>query len=161
MVREGSVIGDNVIFGTSTELEGNLKLGDFVFTYNNVHLCQTSVVGDFVWLFPYVVLINDPHPPSVGDKGPTVGDYSVLCTRSTVLPGVHIGRDAFIGSNTAVNRDVPDMTIAIGDPMTLRGSVERIRMKETRKPAYPWRRHFFRNYPPHIVDQWKREFPDG
>jgi acetyltransferase-like isoleucine patch superfamily enzyme len=140
-------------------------VGDFVFIYNKVHLCQGAKIGNFVWIFPYCIFTNDPHPPSLGDCGPTVGDYAVLGTRITVLPGRQIGRDAFVGSHTLVNRDVPDLTIAAGNPMSLKGSVDRIKLMGTMKPAYPWRRHYHSRpdhvrFPADIVQRWREEFPE-
>lgn len=166
VIREKSQIGNNCIFGTSTEAEGYFTVGDFVFIYNNVHLCQGSSIGSFVWIFPYCIFTNDPHPPSIGDMGPTIADYAILATRITVLPGCQIGRDAFVGSHTLVNRNVPDLTIAAGNPMSLKGSVDRIRLTGTNKAAYPWRRHYHSRpdhirFPTEIIQQWKEEFPDG
>lgn len=161
MILGRSKIGNNVVFGTSTELEGNLTVGDFVITYNNVHLCHYSTTGDFVWIFPFTTLTNDPTPPSVGDMGPVIEDYAVICTNTTLLPGVRVGRDALIGAHTAVNRDVPELALAIGSPMVIKGKADRIKLRDSGKPAYPWRRHFHDRYPDEIVRGWKKEFPDG
>ena len=34
---------------------------------------------------------------------------------------------------------------------------DRIKLRETGKPAYPWRRHYHSRYPPEIVQKWKEE----
>lgn len=161
MILKKSKIGHNVIFGTSTELEGNLTVGDYVTTFNNVHLGHYSITGDFVWIFPFTTYTNDPTPPSVGDMAPIVEDFAVICTNTTLLPGVRVGKDALIGAHTLVNRDVPEMALAIGSPMVIKGQVDRIKLRQNGKPAYPWRRHFQGRFPPEVIKKWNEEFPDG
>ena len=38
-----------------------------------------------LWIFPYVVLTNDPHPPSDMMHGVTVNDFVAIATLSVVL----------------------------------------------------------------------------
>jgi len=64
-VREKTEAGENFQLGTLSDIQGHCKIGNFVRTHSNVHIGQHSEVGDYVWIFPYVVLTNDPHPPSM------------------------------------------------------------------------------------------------
>jgi len=34
----------------------------------------------------------------------------------TILPGVHIGKNVVIGAGSVVTKDIPDDTIAVGNP---------------------------------------------
>jgi len=39
-----------------------------------------------------------------------------LLTLPTILPGVHIGKNVVIGAGSVVTKDIPDDTIAVGNP---------------------------------------------
>lgn len=160
-VREGIVAGEDLQIGTLSDLQGHCSIGNHVRLHSNVHIGQRSVIGNFVWIFPYVVLTNDPHPPSEILQGVTVDDFAIIATMSTVLPGKHIGQGALIGAMSLVREDVPADTICVGVPGRNIGSTDRIKFKDSGKPVYPWRRHFQRGYPAEITDTWRKEFPDG
>lgn len=154
-VRENTRAGHNLQIGTLCDIQGDCTIGDYVRFHSNVHIGKCSVIEDFVWIFPYVVLTNDPHPPSNVLKGVTLRRFSVVATMSTVLPGVEVGEGALIGACTNVTRDVAPQRIVSGNPGEDRGSTERIRLKDgTNRPAYPWNTHFTRGYPPEVVAAW-------
>lgn len=157
-MREGLTIGRDFQVGTLADLQGDATFGDHVRLHSNVHCGKLSEIGDFVWIFPYVVLTNDPHPPSDGfHEGAVIEPYAVVATSSVVLPGVRIGEGAFVGAHTLVRADVPPDTICVGVPGKNRGPTSAILLKDGSGPAYPWRRHFERGYPPEVVARWRGE----
>ncbi|RME28437.1 MAG: N-acetyltransferase [Candidatus Zixiibacteriota bacterium] len=160
-IREGTFAGDSFQAGTLSDIQGHCSIGNHVRLHSNVHVGQHSKIGNFVWIFPYVVLTNDPHPPSETQEGCTIEDYAVVATMSTVLPGRRIGAGALVGAMSLVREDVPEDTICVGVPGKNVGHTSKIRFRKTGKPVYPWRRHFHRGYPAEIVESWKVEFPDG
>lgn len=160
-IREGTFAGEDLQVGTLSDIQGHCSIGDHVRLHSNVHIGQHSRVGSFVWIFPYVVITNDPHPPSEVMEGCIVEDFSVVATMSTILPGKRVGRGALVGAMTLVREDVPDDTICVGVPGKNVASTSKIRFKESGKLVYPWRRHFHRGYPEAVVNSWKAEFPDG
>lgn len=154
-VREGTVAGINLQIGTLGDIQGNCMIGNYVRFHSNVHIGQLSKIGDFVWIFPYVVLTNDPHPPSECLIGCTVEDYAAIATMSVVLPGVKIGKGALVGAHTLVNRDVPQDVVVSGSPAQIICETSKIKMKDgTDRKAYPWISHFHRGYPEHVVEKW-------
>lgn len=46
----------------------------------------------------------------------TVGKNCFIGCRSIILPNVHIGNNCIIGAGSLVNRDIPDNTVAAGNP---------------------------------------------
>lgn len=158
IVREGTIAGEDLQIGSLSDIQGHCTIGDHVRLHSNVHVGQRTRIGDFVWLFPYVVLTNDPHPPSYEMQGCQVGEFAVLATKVVVLPGKRIGRDALVGAMTLVRDDVPGAMICIGTPGRLIGSISRVRFKGDGSPVYPWRRHFHRGYPDDVVSGWRKEF---
>jgi acetyltransferase-like isoleucine patch superfamily enzyme len=158
-VREGTEAGVNLQIGTLGDIQGTCRIGDYVRFHSNVHVGQHSTVGNFVWIFPYVVLTNDPHPPSEVMRGVTLEDYVAVATMSLVLPGVRIGRGALVGAHSSVSRDVDADTVVAGAPAKPVCHTADIKLRDgSGLPAYPWRRHFHRGYPDTVVEQWLAEF---
>ena len=162
LIRERTTVGKNLQIGSLGDIEGHCHIGDYVRFHSNVHICQKSQVGNFVWIFPYVVLTNDPHPPSDVMIGVTIEDYVAVATMSVVLPGITIGTGSLVGAHSSVTKDVDPHSVVVGNPAKYRCGTERIRLRDgSGKQAYPWRRHFVRGYPVEVVEDWKAEFPMG
>lgn len=158
-VREKTEAGCKLQIGTLSDIQGHCRIGNYVRLHSNVHIGQRSLIEDFVWLFPYVVLTNDPHPPSELLEGVTLRRFSVIATMSVLLPGVTVGEGALVGASSLVSRNVPANTVAAGVPAKNRGLTRSVNMRDgSNRPAYPWRRHFHRGYPQEIVRQWAAEF---
>lgn len=146
-VREKAKIGDDVSIGTLSDIQGNCKIGNYVRMHSNVHIGQLSVIDDFVWIFPYVVLTNDPTPPSENFVGVHVCKFAIIATNSIIMPGIKIGQDALIGAGAIVTKNVDEYAVAVGNPAKLISDVRRIKNKITGEMAYPWRHHFSRAMP--------------
>lgn len=158
-IREGSQIGNDVKIGTLSDIQGNCTIGNHTRLHSNVHVGQLSQIGNFVWIFPYVVLTNDPHPPSDGmHVGAILEDYCSIATMSVVFPGVTIGRGALVGASSLVTKDVRPDAVVAGIPAADRGDASKILLTDGSGPAYPWRRHFHRGYPDEVVAEWREEF---
>lgn len=160
-LREGIDAGPDFRIGTLCDLQGDATFGRHVRLHSNVHIGRGSTVEEFVWIFPYVVLTNDPHPPSDGfHVGATIERYAVVATSSVVLPGVRVGEGSLVAAHALVREDVPPGAICAGVPGKVRGSVENIPLSDGSGAAYPWRRHFHRGYPEDVVQGWMAEFAE-
>lgn len=156
-VREMTRAGRGFQIGTLGDIQGHCEIGEYVKFHSNVHVGQHTSIGDYVWVFPYVVFTNDPHPPSNVMQGVTVKSFAAIATMSTILPGVTIGEGALIGACSAVTKDVGDHRIAVGNPASDRGETSKIKLKDgSGRSAYPWKYHFNRGYPEEAV---KPTFP--
>lgn len=146
-IREKAMIGNNVSVGTLSDIQGNCRIGNYVRLHSNVHIGQLSVVDDFVWIFPYVVLTNDPTPPSENFVGVHVHSFAIIATGSIVMPGLDIGQDCLVGAGAIVTKSVDPYAVAVGNPAKVISDVRKIRNKITGEPVYPWRENFS-NYMP-------------
>ncbi len=161
-VREKTQAGRNLQIGTLSDIQGHCEFGDYVRLHSNVHIGMHSRIGNFVWIFPYVVLTNDPHPPSELRLGVVVEDFAAIATMSVVLPGVRVGEGALVGAHASVNRDVAANTVVAGSPAKFVCDTDQVKLKDgSGLPAYPWRRHFTRGYPQEHVERWLSEFGQG
>jgi len=92
--------------------------------------------------------------------GVEIGDYSVIATKSVLLPGIKIGKDSLVGAMSLVRHDVPDETVVIGNPAKNLGSIHHIFNTQPGMEGnqmYPWREHFERGMPWQGIgyQQWK------
>jgi len=158
-VREKTEAGDGLQIGTLGDIQGHCKIGDYVKFHSNVHIGQHSTIGNYVWIFPYVVLTNDPHPPSNVMMGVTVEDFVAIATMSIILPGVTVKSGALVGAHSSVSKNVDADTVVAGSPAKFVCDTSAIKLKDgSGESAYPWRRHFHRGYPEATVAAWVAEF---
>ncbi|NNH00071.1 N-acetyltransferase [Acinetobacter sp. ANC 5414] len=152
-VRELVKAGKNLQIGTLSDLQGHCEIGDYVRFHSNVHIGQHSKIGNFVWIFPYVVLTNDPHPPSNTMLGVTVEDYALIATMSVILPGAVIAEGCLIGAHSSVKGKTEKHSIYVGSPAKNVGPTSRIKLEDG-SDAYPWTKHFKRGYPEDVIKNW-------
>ena len=53
---------------------------------------------------------------SIITKTVKIGDETYIYNNSVILPGTTIGRHCVIGANSVVNSNIPDYSIAVGNP---------------------------------------------
>ncbi|NNH86629.1 N-acetyltransferase [Acinetobacter terrae] len=152
-VRELVKAGKNLQIGTLSDLQGHCEIGDYVRFHSNVHIGQHSKIGNFVWIFPYVVLTNDPHPPSNTMLGVTVEDYALIATMSVILPGAVIAEGCLIGAHSSVKGKTEKHSIYVGSPAKSVGPTSKIKLEDG-SDAYPWTKHFKRGYPEDVIKNW-------
>lgn len=154
-VRENTIAGENLQIGTLCDIQGDCVIGDYVRFHSNVHIGKKSKIGNFVWIFPYVVLTNDPTPPSENLLGVVVEDYVSIATMSVILPGVTIGSGSLVGAHSLVTKSVPPGMVACGNPAINKGPASEIKLRDgSNQPAYPWTKHFHRGYPKEVIKKW-------
>ncbi len=157
-VREKTIAGEAFQIGTLSDIQGHCSIGDYVKFHSNVHIGQHSTIGNYVWIFPYVVLTNDPHPPSDVMMGATIEDYVAIATMSIILPGVTVKSGALVGAHSSVSKTVAPDTVVAGSPAKYICETKSIKRKDgSGASAYPWRYHFHRGYPDSVVFEWLSE----
>ncbi|HBI02022.1 MAG TPA: hypothetical protein PK637_18840 [Flavobacteriales bacterium] len=149
-IRENSIFGDHCKLGTLTDIQGYCTIGSYVWLHSNVHICQGAQIDNFVFIYPFVVLTNDPHPPSNICSGPHVGAYTQIAVSSVLLPDSRIGEHVLIGANSVVGGVVADYSLVIGNPAKFKMDVRSIKSKDKNSSTpfhYPWPNNFKRGMP--------------
>lgn len=161
-VREKTVAGKNLQIGTLSDIQGHCSIGDYVRFHSNVHVGQKSNIGDYVWIFPYAVLTNDPHPPSDTLIGVTIKNFAVIATMSVILPGAVVSEGVLVGAHSCLKGDTHEHTVYAGSPAELICSTSKIKLQDgSDQSAYPWTNHFSRGYPEDVVRKWQKDLVDS
>lgn len=158
-IREGAQIGRNVRVGTLSDIQGHCIIEDYVNMHSNVHIGHKSVIKKYAWIFPYVVLTNDPNPPSESLLGVTLEEFAVVSTGSVLLPGITVGTGALVGAGAIVTKNVDANMVAVGNPAKMICGTEKIRDNVTGEKVYPWQYTFDRGMPWQGIgyDNWKEQ----
>lgn len=121
-IGENSVLGQNVFVGRGVTIGSNVKVE------NNVSLFDGVTLEDDVFCGPSCVFTNVINPrsfvsrrhefrPTLVQKGATIG------ANATIICGHTVGRYALIGAGSVVTKDVPQFTVAYGNPARVAGWV--------------------------------------
>ena len=129
-VGENTEIGDNVRIGSLVHLDSNVTIGENTSVQGNAHISRLSRIGKNVFIGPSVTFTNDPYPPSKRLVGITIGDNVVLGARSVIRAGVTIGKNSVVAMGATVTRDVPEDSVVMGTPATIRYSREEYDKKQ-------------------------------
>lgn len=161
-VREKTTAGDGFQIGTRCEIQGDCEIGSHVRFQSNVFVGKKTRIGNFVWVLPYVVLTNDPTPPSNYLIGCVVEDFASIAAAAVILPGVTVGHHSLVAAHACVTRDVPHHMVVAGVPARVVGEAKSVLRRDgSGEPAYPWTRHFSRGYPASVVTKWGVDSDQG
>lgn len=144
-IRENSVIGECCAVGTLSDIQGNVRIGNHCHLLSNVHIAQTSSLGDFVWMYPFSVMTNDPYPPSNDIEAGSIGSYTQICVHAVILAAVRVGENCLIGANSLVSKHLKDFSMATGCPLKVTDIRDYVVMGKGR--PYPWMKRFERGMP--------------
>jgi acetyltransferase-like isoleucine patch superfamily enzyme len=157
-IRENSVLGEHCQVGSRSDIQGDCVIGKYTKMHSDVHIGKMSDVGNYVWLFPEVLLTNDPTPPSETLMGVKIEDFVVVASKVLVLPGVTIQKDAVIAAGSVVKYDVDVGKVVTGNPAKKICDAKILRLHDNIKiKAYPWRNRFHRGYAESDIQQWLNE----
>jgi len=108
----------------------NIELGEHVFiNFNCVILDGAPVkIGNHTLLGPSVQIYTPQHPmdymqrrePVESAHPVTIGDDCWIGGGAIICPGVTIGNRCIIGAGSVVTKDVPDDSLAVGNPAAVK-----------------------------------------
>ena len=127
-IQSGSKIGKNCVLGQNVNVGNNVSIGNNVKVQNNVSIYEGVTLEDYVFCGPSMVFTNILNPrcryPQVGSKyyiKTLVKEGASLGANCTIVCGITIGRNAFVGAGAVVTKDVPDFALVVGNPARIKG----------------------------------------
>ncbi len=126
--KMGVTFGENVYFvpPLTCEYGTHLKIGSNLFANANCTILDIAqvTIGDNCMFGPNVTLCTAGHPVHPGSRNTgweygkpiVIGSNTWIGTGAIILPGVTVGNGCVIGGGSVVTRDIPDMTVAVGNP---------------------------------------------
>jgi acetyltransferase-like isoleucine patch superfamily enzyme len=113
-------IGNDVKIGSLVHIDYNVKIGENTKIEGNAYIPPLSRIGKNVFIGPAAVLTNDPYPMCDKMIGVTIEDNVVIGARAVIKAGVTIGKNSVVAMGAVVTRNVPEDSVVIGVPATIR-----------------------------------------
>lgn len=137
VIREESHFGERCSFGTLSQSDGYIKVGNDCRFHNNVFIATHTVIEDNVHFYPMSCTTDSLHPPcQKGRQGPHVEKGVVVGAKVLLLPRVRLGQGAVIAGGSVVTHDVePNMVVAGAPARPIKNKAE-VRCHLEDRPAY-------------------------
>jgi acetyltransferase-like isoleucine patch superfamily enzyme len=119
-VGDNTVIGDNVKIGSLAHVDYDVKIGENTKIEGQVYIPPLSRIGKNVFIGPAAVLTNDPYPMCDKMIGVTIEDNVIIGARAVIKAGVTVKKNSVVAMGAVVTRDVPEDSVVIGSPATIR-----------------------------------------
>lgn len=118
-VQRGARIGRDCTLGQGVNIGPGVVIGDRCRIQNHVSVFEGVTLEADVFVGPSATFTNVTRPEPGTSKPP---ELTIVCrgatigANATILPGVTIGENAFVGAGSVVTRDVPPATLVFGNP---------------------------------------------
>ena len=127
-IFKGATIGKNCKIGQNVVVHSTAVLGNNVKIQNNVSLYDGVILEDNVFCGPSCVFTNIFTPRSAFPRNSAefyrktlVKEGASIGANATIVCGVTIGKNAFIGAGSVITRDIGDYELVYGVPAKRQG----------------------------------------
>jgi len=127
-IMKGAQIGRYCRIGQNVVIHSTVKIGNNVKIQNNVSLYDGVILEDFTFCGPSCVFTNITTPRSAYPrntdefyKKTIIKKGSSIGANATIVCGVTIGQNAFIGAGSVVTKDVGNNELVYGVPAKRHG----------------------------------------
>ena len=113
-------IGDNCSIGAYAEISHHVNISDGVRIHSKCFIAEYTQIKKGAWIGPCACITNARYPGFEGAKklikGVIIEEGVIIGANSTILSGIKIGKDSFIGAGAVVTKDVPENEVWVGNP---------------------------------------------
>jgi acetyltransferase-like isoleucine patch superfamily enzyme len=129
-VGDNTEIGDNVSIGSLAHVDYDVKIGENTRIEGQAYIPPLSRIGKNVFIGPAAVLTNDPYPMCDKMIGVTIDDGVIIGARAVIKAGVTVGKNSVVAMGAIVTRDVPENSVVMGSPSSIRYTREEYDKKQ-------------------------------
>lgn len=134
-VREGAVLGKGCVLGKNVYVDRGVSIGNNCRIQNSASIYHGTVIGDNVFIGPGTIFTNHKIPRAINKQllPITAADWNVgkieigegvsFGAGCIIIPNVIIGQYAIIGAGSLVTKDIPQFSLAYGNPARVVGAV--------------------------------------
>lgn len=120
-ISAGAKVGNKCSFGQNVFIGNKVIIGSNVKIQNNVSIYDNVIIEDDVFCGPSMVFTNVYNPRSAINRkseyrSTIVKKGATLGANCTIICGITIGSNAFIGAGSVINRNVPNYALMVGVP---------------------------------------------
>ncbi len=105
-VSRTAAIGCGTVVMHHALIQADARVGKHCIINSGASIDHECVIEDYVHISPHATLCGNVH----------VGEGSWIGAGAIVIPGIRIGRWCTVGAGSVVIRDIPDGTVAYGNP---------------------------------------------
>ena len=129
-VGDNAEIEDNVSIGSLAHIDYDVKIGENTRIEGQAYIPPLSRIGKNVFIGPAAVLTNDPYPMCDKMIGVTIEDGAIIGARAVIKAGVTVGKNSVVAMGAIVTRDVPENSVVMGSPASIRYTREEYDKKQ-------------------------------
>ena len=120
-IQSNAKIGENCSLGQNVFVGNNVSIGNNVKVQNNVSIYDNVILEDNVFCGPSMVFTNVYNPRSEVSRKSEYRDTLIrkgatLGANCTIVCGNEIGKYAFIGAGSVVNKSIKPFALVVGVP---------------------------------------------
>jgi len=123
-IRENTKIGNNTLISRHVSINYEASIGNNVEIMDCTHITGNCIIEDNVFIGIHVDTTNDnnlflrQYKPS--DIGPHICEGASIGAGAILLPGIKIGKNAFVAAGAVVTKDVPEYALVMGIPAVVK-----------------------------------------
>lgn len=112
----GEKFDPQLIIGDDSEIHQNCHItcAEKITLGKSVILVSNVTVTDII--HPYEDIYTPINKTKLITRPVVIGDQTYIYNNSVILPGSIIGKHCIIGANSLVNSNIPDYSVAVGNP---------------------------------------------
>lgn len=106
IISPSAEIGDGTVIMQGAIIQSEAKIGKHCIINTGASVDHECIIEDFAHISPHATLCGNV----------TVGEGTWIGAGTVIIPGVKIGKWCVIGAGSVVINDIPDNTVAVGNP---------------------------------------------